>query len=255
MTDYHDTFVASVIRRILWTRPRLYRPVGLHRRRIDVADMNLDFHVDGFPRSANTYTAFFLRHSQAERFRVRSHHHVPPSIISSVRHCKPVFFVLRHPRESALSYAVLQRGGLAAQLRYYRDFHRALHQYRSQLFVALFEDIVANLPALVRRFDQRFDIGLSHDYDREAVERRVQEAIRRSAGMPDGTLNIRFYNLPLKEREPLKAQMRTELNRLADSPIFRQAEQEFSLFAGAACRPQQKKASAPIVPAAQPVCG
>lgn len=254
MIDYHGTFVASVIRRILWTRPALYRPVGLYRRRIDVADMNWDIHVDGFPRSANTYAAFFLRHSQAERFRVRSHHHVPPSIISSVQHGKPVFLVLRHPRESALSYAVLQRGGLAAQLRYYRDFHQALHRYRHQLFVALFEDIMADLPALVRRFDQRFDLGLGHDYDCDAVERRVQEAIRRSAGMPDGKLNIRFYNLPLKEREPLKDQMRTELTRLADSPILRQAEQEFSHFAEAACRPQLKKASAPVAPAAQPLC-
>jgi hypothetical protein len=199
--------------------------------------MSFDVHVDGFPRSANTYTAFYLNFSQGNHLKVRSRHHVPPSIISSVQRGKPVLFLLRPPRESVISWAIFMGHDVTQHIRYYRDFHMALRPFREHLFIALFADAVAELPALLRQFDRRFNLGLDHNYHCAAVQLRVAESIHKCSSEPDGRPNERVYHLPLQEREALKGKLRLEMDRLDGHRLLRQAEELFQYFALAATRP------------------
>jgi hypothetical protein len=206
--DCIKSFFSAVVRLfraagryIVWSNPRIYRAVGLAKRRFPKDfDENHHLFILGFPRSSNTYCGHYLRATQPAGFKVLFQLHFPPLAIEALRREVPHIMVIRNPRESALSFAILLGKGVAAQLDYYIDYHRSLLAYRDRLFVVRFEDSTTRFRAVLEEARRRFSIQLDLSMSAEESETRTRDAIRAQALHEDGTVNLRYYNLPSEER-------------------------------------------------------
>ncbi len=201
----------SIGRSAVWKNPRLYRALGLARKRYPKEfDAPQDFFVVGFPRSSNTYCGHFLKSSQPQGFRVLFQLHLPPMIIEVLDRGTPHIFVLRHPKECARSYAVMLGKPVLEQLNYYIDFHTCLLGRRDRLFIVRFEDSTNRIMDVLEAAEKRFSIQLVASISPDEAEKRTQQEILKGTTDPDGTVNHRHFHLPSDERAKMAACLEIE---------------------------------------------
>ena len=247
MAGYKNNFAFSMLRRVYWGNPWIARNLTSFRRGLDIFSLDFDVQVDGFPRSANSFAVCYVECSQEGRIRVRRHHHLPSSVAHGVRNGKPVMLLLRHPRDCTVSHAIYMSSGVAEQVRFYRDYYQALRPYCRDVHIALFDDVVANMPGVLREFDRKFKLDWLHDYNAETVKRLAEAGVRQLgwSSDKDGHEDIRHISLPSKERDELKKGLQAELERAERGSMFAKALAEFEFFASHSARPRPKAPGAP----------
>jgi hypothetical protein len=143
--------------------------------------------VDGYPRSANTWTSFAFQelvgHGQ-----VASHLHSSQSIRTAARLGVPCVLLVRDPDEavaSALTFdtAVQVKTAFRAYARYYEVAGKAA----DKVVVVDFATAVSDFPEVVRRVNARYGTGFSVDraatLDKEQIFERID---RESKIVADG---------------------------------------------------------------------
>lgn len=200
-------------RRLLWGRPTLYRHLGLARGRGDCFDEEFDLWIDGFPRSANTFTseAFRLANPAA---RLIDHRHLPPFLVRWVRTERPGIFLIRKPDDAVISWAIVWGGYLEESLDYYIDFHRALLPYVSRLFVATFDMVTEDLGAVIGAFNVRF--GTQYSPPPPGVEGTSEVFARIEQNSPLSGDEMTICR-PSEKRVDLKQQLRQQLR---ENPVL-----------------------------------
>jgi hypothetical protein len=230
--DKGPFWIRRIGRRVLWPHPQLYRLIGAIRKRGNGTETNFDLWVDGFPRSATTFTAklFQLANPGAH---LRQHTHLPPFIIKAVRANKPGMFLLRKPEDAVISWAIFWRMPLKPCLDYYLDFHRALLPYSAQLFVARFELVTVDFPRVIAQFNERF--GTQYALPPQGVDSvsacfsMIEDDFKNPAGEVDELIVCR----PSPRRREIKAGMLKELreSRVLSKKIA-EAEKLHAAFVG-----------------------
>ena len=227
--------IRNCIRTVVWRFPRLYRPLGLLRRNADVLDLDYDVTVEGYPRSANTFTSELLALTQPH-LRVRSHRHIPTHAMAAVRIGVPVFLLIRKPEDCIASYAIMMQTLAKPQLFYYIAYHEALLPYLSRMFIADFEDITTRPKEVLREFARRFGLKVNLDFDADASRAEIFTKIDAGNTSEAGVLDERRVNRPAGTRAPLKAQLIEEMRQAEYRPYVARAEELYAKFrSGAAC--------------------
>ncbi len=148
-------------RRLFWPRPAIHRLVAIGRGRPLSLPRAGQFWVGGYPRSANTYTAYALQRCIRPGESVAFHLHIPPQILRLHRAGENGILVIREPLSAAISwcqYFQLRKRGvdlieaLAWALDYYIDFHRVLQPAAPAMFIAEFADCTRDIRAVLQRF-------------------------------------------------------------------------------------------------------
>lgn len=213
-------------RRFVWRHPSLYKCINNLRRRIPMNVEDYDLLIEGYPRSANTWTSMYWEVTQPH-LRILHHCHVPPPVIQAVRLKKPVILLIREPFEAALSYAYLRGNeNIVRKLQYYIDYHRTLWPVASSLNIVPFEKTVDSPDAIVKQLAGRLPVTLdvttlSQDSLNEA-SRRV-----RTLSTVQDRVDERYLGLPCEPRRVWKQAKKEELQDVSRSAL---AEEAISLF-------------------------
>src|SRR2546421_9409717 len=90
----------------------------------NVVSHDTELVIEGFPRTANTFTVFAFQMAQAAPVRVAHHLHAPAQVIFAARRGIPVLVLVRPPEDAVLSLAswspyVSLGQALAAYARFY----------------------------------------------------------------------------------------------------------------------------------------
>ncbi len=142
-------------RRLVWPRPSLYLPFGLLRNRGNVLSTAAQVYIGGYPRSGNTFTrTAFL--SANPRAAVQSHKHIPTFVIHLLKHRIPGFVLIRNPLDAAVSWAIHENETLEEAISYWNDYYETLLPFRSELFLARFEDVTTDFGAVMKALNARF---------------------------------------------------------------------------------------------------
>ncbi len=154
--------------------------VGRKPLRPSLVTRRTDLVMDGFPRSANTYSraAFDLTNQR----RVSSHLHSPRAIEQGMRLGIPCIVLARDPRDAVASLLQWMPGVRpATAFRYYSYYYSRLMPLRHQLVVASFEQVKNDFGAVIRRCNNRFGAEFA-PYERTAEnEATVRLEIERLA--------------------------------------------------------------------------
>jgi hypothetical protein len=229
--DKGPLWIRRIGRRLIWPHPNAYRLVHQMRRRCEWPADDFDLWIDGYPRSANTFTSklFQLANPKA---RLRLHTHLPPPIIQNVRDQKPGIFLLRKPEDAAISWAIFWRMRLEPCLDYYIDFHRALRACAPDLFVAPFELVTGDFARVIRQFNQRFGTQYLPPQQESAAAAIAFSLIEDEFRNPAGEVNELTVCRPSPRRQEIKTAMLAQFQ--LDRPLrkkLQQARELHSTFA------------------------
>lgn len=224
-------FVRSLGRRLLWSRPAIYRHFGLLRGRGDCLDNGFDLWIGGFPRSANTFAleAFRLANPAV---RLVNPQHLPPFVVSSINKGKPGIFLIREPEDSVISWAILWGGYLEESLDYYIDYHQALLRYLPRLFVATFEMVTHDFGGVIQEFNRRFGTQYAAPPQGTEGEREIFSRIQTNSQLSGSELTV---CRPSTERAKLKPEFRRRLRQYP--ALIRKLEVANKLYAAFASAP------------------
>lgn len=112
-----------------------------------------DVYVDGFPRSANSYSFYALKQSNPQA-RVAGHCHSADATKRALELEVPTMLLLREPLPVVASFTQFVPGlSVRSALSHYQRFHQRLSRLRDDLFVARFEDVVDDFGVVIERFN------------------------------------------------------------------------------------------------------
>ena len=150
--------------------------------------------IEGYMRSANTFSTVAFQTSQPRPVRLAHHLHAPAQIIAAARMGIPVLVPVRAPRDAAISVTIRSpHVSLPQALNAYRRFHEAIVPYRDACQVALFDDVTRDLGSVIEALNARFETSFTpFDHTRENVE-RVYDLIDERARHPRYARVIREY--------------------------------------------------------------
>jgi hypothetical protein len=162
--------------------------------------------IEGFPRSANSFSVFAFSNAGAGNLSIAHHVHSPSQIISAAKFALPAILLIRAPRDSVAAglnkIATHTTGDL---LRAYAVYYRTLRPLREHYVIAPFETVTTDfgriIDAVNRRFGTSFD---TIDGDRHRSLSKAflaQEKLDAVGGQPPAHRVARFDDHPtLTER-------------------------------------------------------
>lgn len=137
------------------------------------------FVIDGYPRSANTYTAtaFRLANPTVE---VRALLHTPLAIAEARRRGIPALLLVRRPDQAIASYLqLLPRLSPATAIRMYCEYYEASFAHLHWVVVADFTQVTADLGGVIRRCNERYGTTFrefaASPQEQSAVKTQIRE--------------------------------------------------------------------------------
>jgi len=194
--------------------------------------------IEGFPRSGNTFAVAAFHEAQLPHDVQMAHHaHVPAQLLEGVREGLPALLIVRAADEAVLSLAVrAPEIGVAGALRGWIRFHEPLLSALDGIVVATFEQVVADLGAVVGRINARFGTAF-HPFvhtpeNVEAILERIRAWDLNTFGDDAGA--SRGGGVPSGTRAALKEARRAEYERSALDGARAKAEWIYAALASAA---------------------
>lgn len=145
------------VARTVWARHESYLAFSRRRHPLLVVSPETEIVIEGFPRSANTFSTVAFQLSQPRPVRIAHHLHAPAQIMAGARMGIPVLVPVRHPRDCAISVAIrAPHVSLREAVDAHRRFHEAILPYRDACLVARFEDVVGDFGRVIATVNARF---------------------------------------------------------------------------------------------------
>lgn len=150
--------VRTKLRTYLFRKPRLAWLVAHAdaRTRLSLPDRDTEIVIDGFPRSANSFSLVSFLSVNPEA-RVSNHLHSPLSVHGARRFGIPMIMMIRNPREAVRSYIQFVEGVTpVSAIRMYSGYYRAALPFIDDIVVADFQEVVTDFASVVERCNQKF---------------------------------------------------------------------------------------------------
>lgn len=153
----------TLARRCTWAaRSRwILRPSYLHyahrRHPPETIEPSTELVIEGFPRTANTFSVFAFQLAQQRPVRVAHHLHAPIQVAAGIKMRIPVIVLVRAPADAVLSL-VLRNPYLSIgrALRDYATFYERVLSIGNGYVVARFEQVTADLGSVIGCVNERF---------------------------------------------------------------------------------------------------
>ncbi|HEX4491499.1 MAG TPA: hypothetical protein VH914_09870 [Acidimicrobiia bacterium] len=213
--------------------------VRAQRRRRNVpAVPPVQIAIDGFPRSANTFSsrAFMFVNPDVK---VSHHMHAPASILLAAQHNIPAIVVIRSPRDAVLSEVIREpRKRLKRGLLEWNSFYGLVRPVLGQVVVADFTTVTSDYAVVIDEVNRRYGTSFApyvNSPERDEEVFASIEAGARARGKSGSRLE-RQVPRPSKERAEHKAALQAELDAPDLRPLVERGESLYADFAAVAPR-------------------
>lgn len=195
--------------------------------------------IDGFPRSANTFSsrAFLFANPGTP---VSHHMHAPANVLMAVRYGLPTVVVVRTPVDAVMSEVIREpRKRLRRGLLEWNSFYGTVLPVLDRVVVADFATVTTDYSVVIeevnRRFGTKFVTYRNGAESDEAVFASI-EAGARSRGKIGSRLEAQVPR-PSQERGERKAALEAQLGRPELRPLVDRAEALYAQYVAVAPRP------------------
>lgn len=220
--------------------PRLFPwYVRAQRQRKNVpAVPPVEIAIDGFPRSANTFSsrAFIFANPDAK---VSHHMHAPASILLAARHHIPAIVVIRSPRDAVLSEVIREpRKRLRRGFVEWNSFYGLIRPVLDQVVVADFATVTSDYAVVIDAVNDRYGTSFTpyeNSPERDEAVFASIEAGARARGKTGSRLE-RQVPRPSQERAAQKAALLAQLDTPKLRPLVERGDALYADFAAVAPR-------------------
>jgi len=221
--------------------PRLFpMMVRMQAKRRNVpASAAIGIVIDGFPRSANTFSARAFQFANPD-VAVSHHMHAPANILLAVRYHLPTVVLIRPPVDAVLSEVIREpRKSLRRGLLEWNSFYGLIRPVLDQVVVADFATVTSDYSIVIDEVNRRFGASF-HAYrnspDADEAVFAVIEAAARSRGKTGARLETQVPR-PSLARAERKPGLQTELERPGLRSLVERAQKTYAEFIAVAPRP------------------
>ncbi|MCB4457238.1 hypothetical protein [Leisingera sp. McT4-56] len=169
--------------------PALFAPVFRHfgpkRARGLLIGPETEVVIEGFPRSANTFSVVAFRAAGNRSVKLAHHLHAEAQIVAGVRRGLPTMVLIRAPESAVRSYCVFYEGADENKaLRLWISFYRRMLPLQNHIYIADFRRVVSDFGAVTSEFNAAFKTDFAcFDHSEEnvaAVYAEIEEIARRT---------------------------------------------------------------------------
>ena len=195
--------------------------------------------IDGFPRSANTFSARAFEFANPGV--VVSHHmHAPANILLAVSHRIPTVVLVRPPVDAVLSEVIREpRKRLRRGLVEWNSFYGLVLPVLDQVVVADFATVTSDYSLVIDEVNRRFGTSFQSYRNTPEADEKVFAAIEaaaRSRGKTGSRLETQVPR-PSQARAKQKPALQSELDRPELRALVEQAQKLYAEFLAVAPRP------------------
>ncbi|MDH3587771.1 MAG: hypothetical protein OEQ74_00055 [Gammaproteobacteria bacterium] len=226
-----------VIQRVLGSRPF---PYFFLRRLITskpelAASGKTELVIEGYPRSANSFSVVAFEQAQEREVKIAHHLHVPAQVIRGVQRGIPIVVLLREPVSAVASLIVREPAlGIRVALWDYIHFHRTIRRYRDSFLIARFEDITDDFGRVIERLNNKWGTQFQvFDHNEENVARAFARLESLESGREIGEINEDRVARPSGQRSEKSASIRAQLLSPACAKRLNQARELYDSL----CKP------------------
>lgn len=136
--------------------PFISLPVWRHLARTKrvTASKHTKLILEGFPRSANSFSSIAFDIAQGHPQITAHHLHSPAQVVFGVRNRIPTLVLIRKPDDAVIAAKLVMPFLTLTQiLRAYNRFYQHIRPYRQSIVVATFEEVVSDFGAVIDRLN------------------------------------------------------------------------------------------------------
>jgi len=201
--------IKNKIKHYFGKHPRIFFPIFKLVSKQNVVeecllDKKSELVIEGFPRSANTYSVVAFRQAQNRTVSMGHHLHVEAQILKPVDLGLPVVALIRHPEDAIKSLLIRHPNEEKEEsLKRYIDFYSAVEQVRDKVVIANFIDVTTNFSTVIeqvnKKFNTTYQLFIHNDENIDKIYREI-ERINEALDLGKETHVAR----PSKERDNVK---------------------------------------------------
>jgi hypothetical protein len=175
-------------RTMVFEYPAIYLPFA--RRKYPgpspaVIGPETDLVIDGYFRSANTFSVYAFQLSQERPVRLAHHLHAPAQLMMAARKGIPALLLLRQPQDVVLSEVIYDNVALPDSLVAYSRFYTSLLPYLESFVVGEFAQVTGDFGAVIRQLNDRFGTSFGIFQHCQETVRECMTVIRYRGSMSD----------------------------------------------------------------------
>lgn len=188
--------------------------------------------IEGFPRSANTYTALAFYMVQTVPPRPVDHTHAVCTVRAAVARGIPVVLLYRHPDDACLSLVIREtQFTLAEAYRYYIHFYQQLVPHAAGCVLAAFPDVTRDMDTVIARVNWRYGTAFATGSNHRLIQRRIRRRISGSDEryvLEQKGYDVGALSVPTAAKEQRKAAERGRLDAPDLAPLRETAAAVFA---------------------------
>ena len=216
------------LHRIAGRYPKLYFPIYrfLGRHPELAVNPNTELVIEGFPRSANTFSVVAFQKAQSRPVHIAHHLHVPAQIIEGVRRSLPTMLLLRRPADAIISL-LLREDYLDAitALRDYIGFHRPLVALSNRIVIAPFDEVISDFGKTIHRMNEQFNTQYNvFRPEPDEIDKVFDSLDSLETETATSQVNENKVARPSEERKQKAAQIASVLEGRREKTMLRAAE-------------------------------
>jgi hypothetical protein len=207
-------------RTALSAHPALFMPYA-RRKYADsmnrVVEADTELVIDGFQRSANTFSVVAFEVAQPRPVKTAHHLHAVAQIKEAVKLGVPAMVLIRDPDACTVSHLIRKPHLTPTEiLSSWIRFYEQLTPYRHRVVTADFREVTTDFGAVIARVNRAFGTTFAEFEHTKVNVERCFSIIERGNSERNGTVVETLVARPSVEREDLKQIFRREL----ESPAF-----------------------------------
>ncbi len=205
-----------------WLYALLYGVDSTHRSLL--TNRQTQIVIEGFPRSANTFSVVLFLQANPE-LPIAHHLHLSAQIIKAVQLKVPAVVLIRNPKD-AIASLLIYKSSLSVEVvfKYYIEFYKSLLPYKVGYIVATFEDVTQDFDSVVAKINRRFGTDFASCNSPEAGNNVLRQIEEWSSSNP-------FKSpCPKPERSRLKEDFMQKICHPKNKHLLQEAEAVYEEF-------------------------
>lgn len=206
----------------------------LFNKEFGVTSKKTDIVIEGYPRSANTFTYVAFKSSQKQNYEIAHHVHGISQIIIAIKYGIPTIVLIRKPIE-AISSRLVRQPSLEPKIAYqdYINYYNRLLSFTDKFVIGEFNEVIKDFNQTIQKVNLKYGTKfLPFDYRPRNIN-HCFEIIKDMDKKDQGKNKITHNTLaaPSESRKMLKYNL---INKLANDeslkPLIAQADSIYYAF-------------------------
>ena len=179
-----------------------------------------DICIDGYPRSANSFSVRMFRQANPEA-KIAHHTHSVANLNKALKHNIPVVVLIRDPEQAIVSSVIAhKKNDIDLEVSRYIDFYNWVYERIDTMVIADFNQVINDFNAVILNVNKHFDKSFFLLVDIKKADSQVKDDIEKRCERLGQSETFHIKPIPTNGRNEIKEKFH---DSVLSHPGFREA--------------------------------